>query len=175
LNIYHEANRLAEEAAKSDVRKGQLEQLARYAETHDKEGILFWIRKQVTRESGGRPLLSLDFASKLEDLLGRAVPRIFSKIVGVAADYLDWKLREKDIEIVGRRRGEIDKVVREQLSLRRLRFGGSKLFMDRDGFRLSVNVEGRVPDRGRLASEIVGEVKRRVPELRYVNLKVWFE
>ncbi|MEM2915549.1 MAG: hypothetical protein QXH91_09165 [Candidatus Bathyarchaeia archaeon] len=168
INEYQEAEKIAELAVKHGVRKHQLDELAEFAATHPKDGIIYWLRRQTTR---GR--MDVDFMKVLQELLDQSTTLQFSKIMSISANYIDWKAGEKAVKTLQQYRATIDKIVQEYAVRSRLGFSKTELRFDRGTLRLDVIVERENIPKGDIAFGIQSEIRRKIPELKSLDFKVW--
>jgi hypothetical protein len=165
INLFKEADRIAELAAREGVKKAQLEQLSSIAKIHPKEGVLYWLNKQTTRG-----LITLNFRRESESLLSRTTSIQFSKTMAYAKDLMDWKT----LEPLEQNREVIYKIIDEYETKSRKKIINKDLKFDKNrGPIIEITFERGGFDMRQASYEIKELIKSRLPDLRSVWFNVW--
>ncbi len=167
INLFKEADRMAELAVRENVKKTQLEQLSSIAKIHPKEGILYWLKKQTTRG-----LLTLNFMGESELLLNRTTSIQFSKIMAYAKDLMDWK----SLEPLFQNREVIYKIIEEYGIKNRNKIVNKDMKFDKyRGPIIEVTFERGGFDARQVSYEIKNLIISSLPQLKFVWFNVWIE
>jgi hypothetical protein len=165
INLFKEADGIAELATREGVKKTQLERLSAIAKIHPKEGVLYWLKKQTIRG-----LLTLNFMRESELLLSRTTNIQFSKIMAYAKDLMDWK----PLEPLEQNRETIYKIIEEYGMKNRKKIVNKELKFDKNrGPIIEVTFERGSFDVRQASYEIKDFIKSRLPNLRSVGFNIW--
>lgn len=167
INLFKEADRIAELAVRDNVKKAQLEQLSYIAKIHPKEGVLYWLKKQTTRG-----LLTLSFMRESELLLGRTTGIQFSRIMAYAKDLIDWK----SLEPLFQNREAIYKIIEEYGVKNKNKVINKDIRFDKNRRPIiEVTFERGGFDTRQVSYEIKNLIMTNLPQLKFVGFNVWIE
>jgi hypothetical protein len=168
-NPYRIGERIAELAAKHEVRRGQLDQLAKISASSPKDATIYWIRKQVQRG-----YMSAELGSALETILDQVTGPTMQRIASVAADYLGYKEMEPVIKTIMDNKEAIDKTVQSYADKNKLGSSSTSTWVNKGELTLEVMFE-RQCDRARASQDLYRELGSAVPQLRSTRYRIWLK
>ena len=167
VDVYAEGEALAEMAVKEGVARKQLTMLRDLSQVRDKRGIRNWIRRQTAR---GVRVWSYEFGRRLEEVLDKCPDTVtFSRIMGIAAQSMDWFECEPIMSTLYEAMPEIRRVLREYSGYR----GYGAVDVKIHGKQLTVFFERARGDFRSIARDVAGLLRRNIPSLRNLGFTVY--
>ena len=172
LNEYQEGERIARTAIQEGIPRKQLDQLAKYAATHNIDAVRYQVKKQGAREAAG---WTVEFQGEIFDLTEKATPAQISRILGIAHDLHPYVENERTTKLYGEKRQEIERLVMEYANRFRLGFQRISARVSEGRFTIVATFDRKSFDKGAAFREISNAIRAKIPEFRNIYFQIYFE